>query len=118
MISFNNTQNSLCVLGDDAQEEEGENPFANLINNPENEKLYIDDPKKALKGYFEREGTLSFFYKKRGNIKHSRNIFQVTFCYGLASVIVRRPMSVVRYHLLLKNYLASLDQILSVEFLG
>ncbi|XP_022335105.1 kanadaptin-like [Crassostrea virginica] len=43
-------------MGDDAQEEEGENPFANLINNPENEKLYIDDPKKALKGYFEREG--------------------------------------------------------------
>ena len=62
---FNNIQNSLCVLGDDAQEEEGENPFANLINNPENEKLYIDDPKKALKGYFEREGTWYFFYKKK-----------------------------------------------------
>ena len=75
MIPFNNIQNSLCVLGDDAQEEEGENPFANLINNPENEKLYIDDPKKALKGYFEREGTCYFFYKKRGNIKHSRNTF-------------------------------------------
>ena len=68
MIPFNNIQNPLCVLGDDAQEEEGENPFANLINNPENEKLYIDDPKKALKGYFEREGTWSFFYKKKEEI--------------------------------------------------
>lgn len=43
-------------IGDDAEEDEGENPFANIINNPENEKLYIDDPKKALKGFFEREG--------------------------------------------------------------
>ena len=33
-----------------------ENPFS--LDTPENEELYIDDPKKALKGYFEREGTL------------------------------------------------------------
>lgn len=47
----------ICIfVGDDAEEDEGENPFANIINNPENEKLYIDDPKKALKGFFEREG--------------------------------------------------------------
>lgn len=46
----------MYFVGDDAEEDEGENPFANIINNPENEMLYIDDPKKALKGFFEREG--------------------------------------------------------------
>lgn len=42
---------------DDAVEEEdesAENPFASI--EPENESLYINDPKKALNGYFEREG--------------------------------------------------------------
>ncbi len=34
-----------------------ENPFA--LDEPENEDMYIDDPKKALKGYFEREGGLA-----------------------------------------------------------
>lgn len=53
-------ENILCIYfaGEDAEEDEGENPFANIINNPENEKLYIDDPKKALKGFFEREGII------------------------------------------------------------
>ncbi|XP_059160552.1 kanadaptin-like isoform X2 [Physella acuta] len=42
-------------MDDDAEEtEEGENAFASLI--AENESLYIDDPKKALKGFYEREG--------------------------------------------------------------
>ncbi|XP_061172890.1 kanadaptin-like [Saccostrea echinata] len=42
-------------MGEDAEEDEADNPFASIINT-ENEQLYIDDPKKALKGYFEREG--------------------------------------------------------------
>ena len=44
--------------GDDAAAEPDmeENPFS--LDTAENEELYIDDPKKALKGYFEREGTL------------------------------------------------------------
>ena len=44
------------LLGDDAVAEPNmdENPFS--LDAPENEDVYIDDPKKALRGYFEREG--------------------------------------------------------------
>ncbi|XP_053408761.1 kanadaptin-like [Mercenaria mercenaria] len=44
-------------IDDDEIEEEddkAENPFASI--EPENEALYINDPKKSLNGYFEREG--------------------------------------------------------------
>merc|ERR1712059_30928 len=45
-------------MGDDEVDEEQfpdmeKNPFAELANN---ESLYIDDPKKCLKNWFEREG--------------------------------------------------------------
>ena len=43
-------------IGDDVAEddEDEENPFSVLTT--ENEDLYIDDPKKSLNGYYEREG--------------------------------------------------------------
>ena len=37
---------------------DSENPFA--LPDLQNEDLYIDDPKKALKGYYEREGKLHY----------------------------------------------------------
>ncbi|XP_041350933.1 kanadaptin-like isoform X2 [Gigantopelta aegis] len=41
-------------IGEDAEEPEEGNPLVSLV--PKDEHLYVDDPKKALKGYFEREG--------------------------------------------------------------
>ncbi|GFR62225.1 kanadaptin [Elysia marginata] len=48
-------EDSGCAWGmaDDAEEIGGENPYASLV--AENESLYIDDPKKALKGFYDRE---------------------------------------------------------------
>ena len=43
--------------GEDATEDSEENPFATAASLvPEHEHLYVDDPKKALKGFYEREG--------------------------------------------------------------
>ncbi|CAH1791659.1 unnamed protein product [Owenia fusiformis] len=50
------SSNDGCSWGidDDAMETEGDNPFA--LPDPKDEELYIDDPKKSLRGWFEREG--------------------------------------------------------------
>ena len=48
--------NSYFTSGEDAVEDSEDNPFA--VGQPEHEHLYKDDPKKALKGFYEREGRL------------------------------------------------------------
>lgn len=58
IISGENIFYIMYFVGDDVEEDEGENFFVNIINNLENEKLYIDDFKKVLKGFFEREGII------------------------------------------------------------
>uniref|UniRef100_T1IWV6 FHA domain-containing protein n=1 Tax=Strigamia maritima TaxID=126957 RepID=T1IWV6_STRMM len=57
-------------MGEDAVEDEeedlAENPFALNVVAP-NEELYIDDPKKTLRGWFEREGyDLEYQVEERG----------------------------------------------------
>ena len=47
--------------GEDAEDDTNEeNPFADLV--AENENLYLDDPKKAIKGFYEREGNKIIYY--------------------------------------------------------
>lgn len=45
-------------MGGDEEEEESdeENPFASMETQEDREAAYIKDPKKTLRGFFEREG--------------------------------------------------------------
>jgi len=49
--------------GDDAEAEDSdEESGATVLAAPTQEELYIEDPKKALRGFFEREGRLLLQY--------------------------------------------------------
>ena len=71
------------------------NPFA-LLSEPQNEALYIEDPKKALRGYYEREG-MAYTAKKLKAIdwiqvgahsmcSHTQTCFDGLGCQDLVSV--------------------------------
>lgn len=55
-ISYSHICSFLCPAGEDAVEDEAEeNPIA-LEFQQDREAFYIKDPKKALQGFFDREG--------------------------------------------------------------
>nr|CAG4643049.1 EOG090X026V [Ilyocryptus agilis] len=58
-------------MGEDAEEENPheENPFA-VIEAPLQENLYLDDPKKTLRGWFEREGYELEYMVEEKNYAH------------------------------------------------
>lgn len=66
--------NSTCIYfsGEDAEEEEGEeNPIA-IEFQEDQEAFYLKDPKKALQGFFDREGMSNLTQL------HSRKIPELT----------------------------------------
>lgn len=47
---------SMTAIGEDAVENSDDESDMTVSAEPLNEDLYIEDPKKALRGFFEREG--------------------------------------------------------------
>lgn len=61
MQSLQNVQFVFLFVDDDATDDLQDNPFAPKVS-ADDESLYIDDPKRALNGFFEREGILVGFF--------------------------------------------------------
>lgn len=52
----------LCLLGEDAEEDEvEENPIAVDFQDVQ-DAFYMKDPRKALQGFFDREGSFFLFF--------------------------------------------------------
>lgn len=72
----------LCLLGEDAEEDEvEENPIAVDFQDVQ-DAFYVKDPRKALQGFFDREGNVFFFFIKCNFFLLSKVLFCCLFLQG------------------------------------
>lgn len=73
----------ICLLGEDAEEDEvEENPIAVDFQDVQ-DAFYVKDPRKALQGFFDREGNIFSFFIECDFIYLAKCCFVVYFCRGI-----------------------------------
>ena len=76
------------TTGDDAEAEDSdEESGMTVLSAPLQEELYIEDPKKALRGFFEREGRFIVIVNMYSVVQKSEAIAH--FCFYLWNALTK-----------------------------